>query len=105
MSSCTNPPVFSLYVNGVNVGTDTTTSSGFSTNVVTIGSDQGFDSRTRQFNGWISDVNCWNRALTAAEAWALYDPRSRWDLYWQPNTRAYSFMSAAAAAGFLLVKN
>jgi hypothetical protein len=59
------------------------------------------------WDGLIADVRIYKRALSDAEVWALYDPRSRWDLYWQPNTRAYSFMSAIAAgtAGYLLVKN
>jgi hypothetical protein len=96
-----------FFVNGVSQGTQTTGGDAPSNKVMTIGSDGGFDSRNRQWSGWISDVMIWNRDLSASDVWALYDPRSRWDLYWQPNTRAYSFMSAIAAgtAGYLLVKN
>jgi hypothetical protein len=28
----------------------------------------------------------WNRALSDAEVWSLYNPATRWDLYWQPKT-------------------
>jgi hypothetical protein len=59
-----------------------------------------------QLAGSIASVAMWSREMTASEVWELYDPRTRWDLYWQPSNRAYSFMSvAAAAAGYLLVKN
>jgi hypothetical protein len=95
------------FLNGASKGTDTTS--------ITPGLVKGnvFETLAAQsdgtgrFTGLIADVRIYNRALTDAEVWALYDPRSRWDLYWQPNTRAYSFMSAIAAgtAGYLLVKN
>ncbi len=58
------------------------------------------------WNGQYGPVSVWNYAKSDAEIWNLYDPRTRWDLQWQPSNRAYSFMSAAAAAaGYLLVKN
>ena len=37
----------------------------------------------------------YNRALTAAEAYALYDPATRWDLYWQPARRLWLDLGAA----------
>jgi hypothetical protein len=90
--------------NGAGKGTNTTTvAPGSPTNREEIGAIGGISS----WDGLIADVRIYKRALSDAEVWALYDPRSRWDLYWQPNTRAYSFMSAIAAgtAGYLLVKN
>jgi hypothetical protein len=90
--------------NGANKGTDSTLMApvlGASTEEIA-----GIHGNTNFWIGQIAEIRIYNRALTDAEVWALYDPRSRWDLYWQPNTRAYSFMSAAAsAAGYLLVKN
>jgi hypothetical protein len=57
-------------------------------------------------DGLWADFRVYPYLCTPNQVWELYSPRSRWDLYWQPNTRAYSFMSAAAsAAGYLLVKN
>lgn len=32
----------------------------------------------------IGPVSLWNRALSAAEMWALYDPATRWELYVPP---------------------
>jgi hypothetical protein len=94
------------FLNGASKGTNTTTIvpgmvSPSNENIGTYRSGNG-----DFWSGQIADVRLYNRALSDAEVWALYDPRSRWDLYWQPNTRAYSFMSiAASAAGYLLVKN
>jgi len=33
------------------------------------------------FSGSIADVRIYNRALSDAEVWALYDPATRWELY------------------------
>jgi hypothetical protein len=86
-----------FYVNGISQGTANTNGDTVSSKTISIGSDTGLDSRNRQFSGWISDVMVWNRELTQQEVWQLYAPSSRWDLYWQPNTRAYSFLQSAAA--------
>jgi hypothetical protein len=88
------------YLDAANKGTDTTSVSVTlpSNAVESIGKyDAPGGGTGNNLNGTIADVRVYNRALTDAEVWELYDPRSRWDLYWQPNTRAYSFMSAAAA--------
>jgi hypothetical protein len=45
-------------------------------------------------NGWGCDFRIYNRALTDAEVWELYQPSTRWDLYWQPQ-RSYVFLAAA----------
>jgi hypothetical protein len=84
----------SVYRNGAGKGTDTTTISAVaaSTNE-DIAQNGGFDA----IDGLIADIRIWNRALSDAEVWSLYDPQMRWDLYWQPNTRAYSFLQSAAA--------
>lgn len=31
----------------------------------------------------------WNRNLTDEEVWRLYDPQTRWELYWQPSSRVF----------------
>lgn len=48
--------------------------------------------------GCLSDLRIYRRALTAAEVWALYDPQTRWDLYWQSSTRII-FDIAAVGGG------
>ena len=47
----------------------------------------------------MADVRVYNRYLTDPEVYALYDPRTRWDLYWQPNKRIYHDLGAAAPTG------
>jgi hypothetical protein len=49
-------------------------------------------------DGWVDDVRVYNKALTAAEVWALYDPLTRWELYGQPSQRSYFFLSDANSA-------
>lgn len=46
--------------------------------------------------GGFADLRIYNRALTEPEMRALYDPQTRWDLYWQPTRRVYSLPPIAA---------
>jgi hypothetical protein len=46
--------------------------------------------------GPIWHVGMWLRAFSASEVWNIANVVP-WDLYWQPNTRAYSFLQSAAA--------
>jgi len=41
----------------------------------------GGDTTSSSWNGAIDDVRIYNRALSRAEVWAVYDPSTRWDLY------------------------
>lgn len=47
------------------------------------------------FHGIVADARVYNRALTPTEIWALYDPATRWDLYWQPGRTLYFDVGAA----------
>lgn len=47
--------------------------------------------------GAIGDVRIYNYALDDAEAWALWEPSTRWDLY-EPVYRAWAVKGVAAAA-------
>jgi hypothetical protein len=62
---------------------------------------------TRAFDGFIADIGIWTYPWPDQLCMDWNNPSRKYDLYWQPNTRAYSFMSAIAAgtAGYLLVKN
>lgn len=43
-------------------------------------------------NGYMYDFRFWNdRALKPAEVLELTDPETRWQMYWQPSTRLWSF--------------
>ena len=87
-----------LYVNGALEGDAATTNQSAASDILTIGSDTGHNTRLRQWSGWITAVRVWNRVLTAHEHRALYAPQTRWDLFWQPNPRAFAFVQAEAAA-------
>lgn len=75
-----------LYVNGKSDGTGVTGAQNTraTAQATVIGSDSGFNSRLRQWQGWISDVFISLQALSAPQVWALYEPKSRWDFYWVP---------------------
>lgn len=47
-----------------------------------------------QLSGHVAEVRLYSRALTDADVWELYDPATRWDLYWQPSTRSFFDVSA-----------
>lgn len=86
-----------IYVNGVQ---DATAGVGEGTRANTdnilIGRD--YTASGRNWLGSIVDVRLYNRGLTAADAWALYEPSTRWDLYWLPSSRVFFDVSAPAAA-------
>jgi hypothetical protein len=48
------------------------------------------------FRGGIGECLLYNRAISPAEMWSFYDPRSRWQLYSQPLRRLFDVPAAAA---------
>lgn len=58
--------------------------------------DLGSATSNEFFPGMLWDARIYKRALSSAEVWALYDPRTRYDLYLQ--SRRKSAMDAIAAA-------
>ena len=52
----------------------------------------------RMWDGAIAYVGIWNRALSPDEVWSLYEPATRWDVYWRP--RRFYMLPAAAGGGF-----
>jgi hypothetical protein len=79
---------WTVYLDGRSVGTGNRASNNavFGTDV-RFGYDQGGTGDT--LNGAMGHVAVWNRVLSATEAWALYDPQTRWDLYAQQPTRVF----------------
>lgn len=63
---------------GTGTSTGSRTPSGL--NRIGIGAQLGL-AETAFFDGWISDVCIWNRSLSDAEIFKLYDPITRWELY------------------------
>lgn len=47
--------------------------------------------------GGMFEARVYNRALTAAEVHEIWDPTTRWDLYWRPSQRVYFNFTAATA--------
>jgi len=69
-----------VYVNGGHVGTSAVAHGAITINQIAIGvSADGTPSN--YMSGQISDARLYNRALTAAEIWQMYDPATRWELY------------------------
>lgn len=52
------------------------------------------------FDGRITDVRIYGKALTAAEVRAIYDPETRWDLYWQPSRQTIFDIAASFQAAW-----
>jgi hypothetical protein len=48
--------------------------------------------------GAIAHACVWSRVLSEAEIWSLYDPATRWDLYYPLGRRVWSFATAAGPA-------
>lgn len=92
LASATDRAVF---VNGRFKGTDTS-SAAFpsSANLTTVGAVVDAGSVGIKLSGKVADVRIYNRALSDAEVWGLYDPATRFDLY-RPRVR----MWAAAPVG------
>lgn len=52
---------------------------------------------SRAFDGWIGEWRVYaNRVMTPNELWELYDPATRWDLYWTPGRRVFFDISSGA---------
>lgn len=51
------------------------------------------------FDGKLAHCCIWNRALSDAEVWALYDPATRWDLYYPLGRKVWSF-AVGGGGGF-----
>ncbi len=51
-----------------------------------------------EFNGQIGPVSLYNRALSAAEIWSLYDPQTRWELYQPPRPMVWWMPPATTSA-------
>lgn len=86
-----------LFVNGRYVSVDTTDSGANNLNINAAAIGRFGDSSPSFYHdGLIGDVRLYNRLLSDAEIWQLYNPATRWDLY-QPI--GYFTMIQAAALG------
>jgi len=69
-----------IYLQGVLVGQRTNTTGFLGTQQHYLGWRQGFN---ESFYGEVADVRVYNRALSADEAWQMWAPETRWELYRQ----------------------
>ncbi len=76
-----------LYVDG-KFNASVTTTAGTPQAALSWGKWQG---GTRYLTGKIEEPRLYNRVLSAADVWSMYDPRTRWELRYVPGRRSYSF--------------
>ena len=83
-----------IYTNGRDAVTDTTSVSGTSVNVTDIGR-LGRPTATAYMNGWLDDIMIWNRALLSGEVFDIYKATSsRYDpTLNRKRAKTYSFSS------------
>lgn len=87
----------SLYVNGVDDGG---TYSGTGGGMVNTGTGRvGTAVQATTGSARMTDVRLYNRDMTDDEHWNLHDPTSRFDLYYVPRRKIWSFGRPAAAGG------
>lgn len=86
-----------IYLNGILAGSQAATGT---INVLSgvptyIGGNQE-PSQPNWFPGWIEDVRIYNRALSASEAEQLVDPRTRWELRYQPGRKTFFHVNTSS---------
>lgn len=95
----TSATLRAAYVNGGSKGTDTNSRTPSTPNRTTIGAFNDGSSRFSPINGAIADVRIYGVALSDPQAQEMFDPRTRWDLYYPLGLKAYSFPAAAPGGG------
>jgi hypothetical protein len=93
---------YRIYVDGLLRGSSVDVSPVATSQKLLIGAVDASGSVVGHFGndvGFITDARVYGRALSAAEVWALYDPRTRWDLYWVPGRRVYGDLGAGGGGG------
>lgn len=84
-----------IYVDGVLDGTTGTSGSVNSTCDIEWGNYSSSGGTPNDIQ--VADCRFYGRPLAPAEIWTLYDPKTRWDLYWVPSTRTHFSLDAAAS--------
>lgn len=87
-------------INGVLGAEETTALPAHGTiDTTALGNDASSGSYASNFAGLLGDCCVWSRALNEADAMRLYDPATRWELYYPLGRKTYSFPGGAAAGG------
>jgi hypothetical protein len=88
-----------VYLNGGGKATSSTSVAASGLWNRTRFSSQPLSTPSQFWDGRLAHGCVWSAALTDDEVWALYDPRTRWELYYPLGRKTWSFAPAAAAAG------
>lgn len=78
-------------------GCGTITAAGAGESFYVGGQPSGTGAATIAVDAELADVRVYPFAATADQVWHLYDPATRWDLYWVPGRRVFFDVAAAAA--------
>lgn len=89
-----------VYVNGREDGSAAASNALVaSSKQVRIGSWRQTISEGDVFQGLITDARIYGRAISDEEIWTLYDPSTRWNLYWYPTRRVMFDLIPVAGGG------
>jgi len=80
-----------VYLNGGNKATNSSTRNPSTATSLSVGYSVPL---SQNFNGNFTHICAWNRALTDTEVYQLYDPPTRWELYYPLGKKLYSFAAA-----------
>ena len=90
-----------IYHNGQQTNTSATSPNGGAVTVAGVWTNphDGFASQGTAPTGTrVADARFYARCLTATEVWQLYDPVTRWDLYWVPGRRVFFDVGASGVS-------
>ena len=94
----TSTSLVAAYLNGGGKGTDTSSGTPNGWNTTVVGAGRFSSTTFSPINGRLAHACIWNRTLTDDEVFELYEPPTRWQLYYPVGTRKY-FKAPAAAGG------
>lgn len=86
-----------VYANGTAKGTDTTNIVVSGLDRTTIGARYNAGTLGAFLNGRVSDSRIYNKALADEEVLGLFDPSSRWALYYPLGRKSWMFVGKASA--------
>lgn len=93
------PAGIRVFMDGVlDNSTATAFGGGGTASSAAIGAGAGSGAGSDTWIGSFCDVRLWHRVLTDTEVWQLYDPATRWDLYWVPGRRVFFDVGAPPAS-------
>ena len=86
-----------MFLNGGSKGTNTTSITVSGLDRTTLGARYSGGALGAYLNGRISDSRIYNKTLSDAEVYLLFDPATRWQLYYPLGRKSWMFVGKAAA--------